>query len=67
MVERMRVLLHIHGQQSNVRLLHAMAWLVDEQTAEVEAFQTEDEQIARKWLEPLHRGLLESNAVGTID
>ncbi|WP_164510262.1 hypothetical protein [Agathobaculum sp. Marseille-P7918] len=48
-------------------MLHAMAWLVDEQIAEVEAFQTEDEQIARKWLEPLRRGLLESNAVGTID
>lgn len=67
MVGRMRALLHMHAQENNVRLLHAMAWLVEEQSMQLDVIQTEDERSARKWLEPLRRGMLESNAVGTVD
>lgn len=67
MVGRMRELLAFHGQEEPVRLLHAMAWLVDEETPEDTAINTEDEAAARRWLEPLRRGLLSSYAVGTVD
>ena len=50
-----------------MRLLHAMAWLVEQQSVQPDVIQTEDERSARKWLEPMRRGMLESNAVGTVD
>ena len=67
MVERMRALLAMHDAEKPVRLLHAMAWLVDEEQPNPEQIQTEDEAVARKWLEPLRRGLLSPYAVGTVD
>ena len=67
MVGRMRDLLALHSRDESVRLLHAMAWLVDGETPENPAFDTEDVAIARRWLEPLRRGLLSSYAVGTVD
>lgn len=67
MVGRMRDLLAFHDREEPVRLLHAMAWLVDEETPEDPVIHTEDEAVARRWLEPLRRGLLSSYAVGTVD
>lgn len=67
MVSRMRDLLAFHSQVEPVRLLHAMAWLVDGETPENPAIDTEDVSVARQWLEPLRRGLLSSYAVGTVD
>lgn len=67
MVGRMRELFRMHDLEDTVRLLHAMAWLVDEQQPEPDRIQTEDEAFARKWLEPLRRGLLSPYAVGTVD
>ena len=67
MVSRMRTLLNMHHAGDKVRLLHAMAWLVDEQQPNPEEIQTEDEAFARQWLAPLRRGLLSPYAVGTVD
>lgn len=67
MVSRMRALLKMHHAEDEVRLLHAMAWLVDEQQPVPDGIQTEDEVFARQWLAPLRRGLLSPYAVGTVD
>lgn len=67
MVRRMRDLLKMHHAEEEVCLLHAMAWLVDEQQPDPEEIQTEDENFARQWLAPLRRGLLSPYAVGTVD
>lgn len=67
MVERMRKLLKQHGMEAQVKLLHAMAWMVDEKTSTPQSFVTEDEQFARNWLMPLRRGFLSPYAVGTVD
>lgn len=67
MAGRMRELLAFHGREEPVRLLHAMAWLVDGETPGDPVIHTEDAAIARRWLEPLRRGLLSSYAVGTVD
>lgn len=66
MVSRVRQLMQMHGIENTVRLLHAMAWLVDEHTPETE-FNQEDSQDIRSWLSPLRRGLLAPYAVGTVD
>lgn len=62
-----------------VRLLHAMAWCVDELTRDDQTFKglegldapregkSRDKQEAAGWLRPLRRGLLSGNAVGTVD
>lgn len=67
MVDRVRSLLALHKKEDRVRLLHAMAWLVDQYTPEDCPMGTEDASTARRWLEPLRRGLLSSYAVGTVD
>lgn len=66
MVGRMRDLMEMHGAEDTVRLLHAMAWLVDEHTPE-EDYNQEDAQDIRSWLAPVRRGLLSPYAVGTVD
>lgn len=66
MVGRMRGLLEMHNLADTVRLLHAMAWLVDEQIPE-KMVQHEDEREMRSWLSPVKRGLLAPYAVGTVD
>lgn len=48
------------------RLLHSMAWLVDEISAE-NPIQSEEASVMSLWLKPLRRGLLSQNAVGTVD
>ena len=68
MVARMRDLLKMHSLQASVRLLHSMAWLVDEDDSYLlPEFETEEEQYASSWLLPVRRGLLNSYAVGTVD
>ena len=67
MVGRMRTMLRMHGLEDVVRLLHAMAWLVDEQTPENDFNQEDDRLDIRSWLSPLRRGLLSPYAVGTVD
>ena len=67
MVGRMRTLLSMHDQEESVKLLHAMAWMVDRQSAENQNFTTEEDVFARNWLMPMRRGLLSSYAVGTVD
>ena len=66
MVGRMRKLMQLHGIEDTVRLLHAMAWLVDAHTPETD-FNQEDAQEIRSWLSPLRRGMLSPYAVGTVD
>ena len=66
MVSRVRKMLKEH-QSGDVRLMHSMAWLVDEQTVAKNQFDTEDSQYVEDWLRPLRRGLLSENAVGTVD
>lgn len=67
MVGRMRDLLQLHGMHAQVKLLHAMAWLVGDGTNAAQSFDTEDEPFARNWLLPLRRGFLSPYAVGTVD
>lgn len=62
---RMNDLLKQHDL-GNVKLLHSMAWIMDE-TDDIERFYTEDEAYALQWTAPLKRGLLTNFAVGTID
>jgi CRISPR-associated endonuclease/helicase Cas3 len=64
---------------NSVRLLHAMAWLIDEKTpienlnlaetgvAEVDSKNKDDTQVAAEWFRPVKRGLLAPWAVGTVD
>lgn len=66
MVGRMREFLALHDLEDTVRLLHSMAWLVDDETPEVQ-FHTEEEAYAARWLLPVRRGLLAPYAVGTVD
>ena len=66
MLGRVRGLLEMH-QLGDVRLLHSMAWLVDDKTPTQQQFNVEDVQSVEDWLRPLRRGLLSENAVGTVD
>lgn len=66
MYGRVRQLLCSHGLE-NVRLLHSMAWLMDEKTPSEGQFASEDGAQAAEWLSPLRRGMLSENAVGTVD
>ncbi len=64
MFRRVNELFHEQNVGS-AKLLHAKAFLLDEIKANI---QSEDErETAGAWLEPLRRGLLSANAVGTID
>lgn len=66
MVGRMRGLMELHELENTIRLLHAMAWLIDEHTPEGD-YNQEDAQNIRNWLAPVRRGLLSPYAVGTVD
>lgn len=66
MVGRIRKLMKMHNVEDTVRLLHAMAWLVDDHVSD-DAYQQEDADIIRSWLAPVRRGLLSPYAVGTVD
>lgn len=67
MVQRMRGLMEMHKLSDTVRLLHAMAWLVDEMTPERIKNAGEEENAVMNWLSPMRRGLLSPYAVGTVD
>lgn len=66
MVERVRDMLKAHGS-GEARLMHSMAWLIDDQTPARRQFDSEDAQFVVDWLRPLRRGMLSENAVGTVD
>ncbi|MFX0066161.1 MAG: CRISPR-associated helicase Cas3', partial [Candidatus Hermodarchaeota archaeon] len=56
-----------------VKLVHGMAWIIDENTPQLETFTTithieKNDLIAiYEWFKPVKRGLLSTYAVGTID
>lgn len=66
MVDRVRHMLEAH-QSGKARLLHSMAWLIDDRSLPAEVFETDDAPSAEDWLRPLRRGMLSENAVGTVD
>lgn len=66
MVGRVRQLLERH-QSGSARLLHSMAWLIDDRSLSDKQFNLDDAQSAGDWLRPLRRGMLSENAVGTVD
>lgn len=66
MVSRMSDWFRTLDIEKQVRLLHGMAWMVDECASE-EASKTEDQDEITRWLAPLRRGLLGQFSVGTID
>lgn len=66
MVSRMEDWFRTLGIQKKVRLLHGMAWMVDDCTSEDTANSEDHDEISR-WLAPLRRGLLGQFSVGTID
>lgn len=66
MVSRMSDWFRVLDIQKKVRLLHGMAWMVDECVSE-DPQNTEDQNEISRWLAPLRRGLLGQFSVGTID
>ena len=66
MVSRMEAWFQTLDIRKKVRLLHGMAWMVDDCTAEDTANSEDHNEISR-WLAPLRRGLLGQFSVGTID
>lgn len=51
------------SEKEAARLLHGLAFLNETP----QAFDTEDEESAAKWMRPSRMGLLQANAVGTVD
>ncbi|MBQ7129744.1 MAG: CRISPR-associated helicase Cas3' [Oscillospiraceae bacterium] len=66
MVSRMEAWFQTLGIRKKVRLLHGMAWMVDDCTSEDTANSEDHDEISR-WLAPLRQGLLGQFSVGTID
>lgn len=66
MVSRLREWFAANDIPDQIRLLHGMAWMVDDDTCE-QMMNTEDHEEVTRWLAPLRRGLLGQFAVGTID
>lgn len=66
MMMRVQAMLSLH-QAGSVRLLHGMAWLIDDETPQNTDFDSEDAAYISDWLRPLRRGMLSENAVGTVD
>ena len=66
MFDRVHTMLEAH-QAGSVRLMHSMAWLIDEKAPMDEKFESEDSGCVTDWLRPLRRGMLSENAVGTVD
>ena len=66
MVSRLREWFAANDIPDQIRLLHGMAWMVDDDTCE-QMVNTEDHEEVTRWLAPLRRGLLGQFAVGTID
>ena len=64
MDDRVQKFFDMHGIDENVKLLHSMAWLFDNQQ---KSYETEEEQYISEWLNSSKRGLLSTNAVGTVD
>ncbi len=65
---------HPDDPSPKARLVHGMAWLIDEETTEQapqlagDSSRTqEDENLAREWFRPLRRALLARDGVGTVD
>lgn len=68
MYERVQKLLENLGYTNKIKLLHGMAWLLDDMTPIGELKLTdEDNEIASDWFRPAKRGLLAPWAVGTVD
>jgi CRISPR-associated endonuclease/helicase Cas3 len=63
---RMNALLDAH-QAGHSRLLHGMAWLVEETEPADNAIDSEDSETACEWLQPLRRAMLSQYGVGTVD
>lgn len=62
-------LLNDHHYADKVRLVHGMAWLIDDKTTDnimLEPYDAE-ERAAIEWFRPMKRGLLAPYAVGTVD
>lgn len=66
MVSRIKDWFRVLDIPKEVRLLHGMAWMVDECTSE-DIQNTEDQDEIARWLAPLRRGFLGQFSVGTID
>lgn len=67
MYSRISAYLQDHDVNHPTKLLHGMAWLVDDLVPDHNLSTDTDGDIARKWFQPLRRGLLAPWAVGTID
>lgn len=77
MFGRVKKLLDDLNYTSSIRLLHSMAWLLDEATPTQEPILSDDNSVSKKektdseiaadWFRPVKRGLLTPWAVGTVD
>jgi CRISPR-associated endonuclease/helicase Cas3 len=66
MYDRMRDFLDIHNVQKNIRLLHGMAWLMDDDSPE-KLPRENDNGFSAEWFRSSRKGLLAPWAVGTVD
>ncbi len=69
MHKRLSELLDKQGYGQKVRLVHGMAWLIDDRTSHIVTKEPDmpDDSAAIDWFRPMKRGLLAPYAVGTID
>jgi CRISPR-associated endonuclease/helicase Cas3 len=67
---RYQKFLRVRRPSNAPRLVHGMAWLVDDQTRQgtAQTYGEKDERLlSREWFRPLRRALLAPEGVGTID
>lgn len=63
--------LQIENPDAEPRLVHGMAWLIDEKTqtgtAQTYGWDASERLLSREWFRPLRRALLAPDGVGTVD
>lgn len=70
MQQRTKTFLKEHDPNADTRLLHAMAWLVDDRSDSADTLAEQQDPVlkpARDFFKPVRRGLLSPFAVGTVD
>lgn len=65
MYTRVKALLNAHGLNGRLRLVHGMAWLIDDETLDKCSHEIDTDAV--DWFRPKKRSLLSPYAVGTVD
>lgn len=67
MFDRIRDFLNMQGMQKHIKLLHGMAWLLDEDTPEIAMSAEHNNGVEAAWFRSSRKSLLTPWAVGTVD